>query len=162
MRFLSAFFTSSARRFRASLQPRFHSSSGFKATPTRSAMTADVRLTAGKTSLATGQHPRKKTKKRKLNNRKTASNHSTSLSFRDPVGIQTQDLQNRNLTLYSAKLRDQKLLLRLQSYVFFVKCAREMTKNGCRRRGCRSAVWRSKRCLRLAEEAAGSSTGSHF
>ena len=25
---------------------------------------------------------------------------------RDPVGIQTQDLQNRNLTLYSAKLRD--------------------------------------------------------
>ena len=23
----------------------------------------------------------------------------------DPVGIQTQDLQNRNLTLYSAKLR---------------------------------------------------------
>ena len=28
------------------------------------------------------------------------------LIFRDPVGIQTQDLQNRNLTLYSAKLRD--------------------------------------------------------
>ena len=26
--------------------------------------------------------------------------------FSDPVGIQTQDLQNRNLTLYSAKLRD--------------------------------------------------------
>ena len=25
----------------------------------------------------------------------------------DPVGIQTQDLQNRNLTLYSAKLRGQ-------------------------------------------------------
>ena len=25
----------------------------------------------------------------------------------DPVGIQTQDLQNRNLTLYSAKLRDR-------------------------------------------------------
>ena len=25
----------------------------------------------------------------------------------DPVGIQTQDLQNRNLTLYSTKLRDQ-------------------------------------------------------
>ena len=24
----------------------------------------------------------------------------------DPIGIQTQDLQNRNLTLYSAKLRD--------------------------------------------------------
>ena len=24
----------------------------------------------------------------------------------DPVGIQSQDLQNRNLTLYSAKLRD--------------------------------------------------------
>ena len=30
------------------------------------------------------------------------------ISFRDPVGIQTQDLQNRNLTLYSAKLRGQK------------------------------------------------------
>ena len=29
------------------------------------------------------------------------------LSLRDPVGIQTQDLQNRNLTLYSAKLRDR-------------------------------------------------------
>ncbi len=28
-------------------------------------------------------------------------------NVRDPVGIQTQDLQNRNLTLYSAKLRDQ-------------------------------------------------------
>ena len=25
----------------------------------------------------------------------------------DPVGIQTQDLQNRNLTLYSAKLRSR-------------------------------------------------------
>ena len=25
--------------------------------------------------------------------------------FGDPAGIQTQDLQNRNLTLYSAKLR---------------------------------------------------------
>ena len=25
----------------------------------------------------------------------------------DPGGIQTHDLQNRNLTLYSAKLRDQ-------------------------------------------------------
>ena len=32
---------------------------------------------------------------------------SKSFSFVcDPVGIQTQDLQNRNLTLYSAKLRD--------------------------------------------------------
>ena len=28
----------------------------------------------------------------------------------DPVGIQTQDLQNRNLTLYSAKLRDLKYI----------------------------------------------------
>ena len=28
----------------------------------------------------------------------------------DPAGIQTQDLQNRNLTLYSAKLRDQKIM----------------------------------------------------
>ena len=34
----------------------------------------------------------------------------------DPVGIQTQDLQNRNLTLYSAKLRDllQKLHAKVQ------------------------------------------------
>ena len=31
---------------------------------------------------------------------------SVLLYFCDPVGIQTQDLQNRNLTLYSAKLRD--------------------------------------------------------
>ena len=29
----------------------------------------------------------------------------TTSFFCDPVGIQTQDLQNRNLTLYSAKLR---------------------------------------------------------
>ena len=28
----------------------------------------------------------------------------------DPVGIQTQDLQNRNLTLYSAELPNQILL----------------------------------------------------
>lgn len=27
----------------------------------------------------------------------------------DPVGIQTQDLQNRNLTLYSTKLPSQRL-----------------------------------------------------
>ena len=33
----------------------------------------------------------------------------------DPVGIQTQDLQNRNLTLYSAKLRDL-FLIRVQRY----------------------------------------------
>ncbi len=32
--------------------------------------------------------------------------HLNLLLSRDPVGIQTQDLQNRNLTLYSAKLRD--------------------------------------------------------
>ena len=30
----------------------------------------------------------------------------------DPVGIQTQDLQNRNLTLYSAKLRDRMAIKR--------------------------------------------------
>ena len=30
----------------------------------------------------------------------------------DSVGIQTQDLQNRNLTLYSAKLRSQMMLQR--------------------------------------------------
>ena len=34
------------------------------------------------------------------------SQHMTLLFSSDPVGIQTQDLQNRNLTLYSAKLRD--------------------------------------------------------
>ncbi len=32
----------------------------------------------------------------------------------DPVGIQTQDLENRNLTLYSAKLRDHFACLRMQ------------------------------------------------
>ena len=34
----------------------------------------------------------------------------------DPVGIQTQDLQNRNLTLYSAKLRDQRASNAVQRY----------------------------------------------
>ena len=34
----------------------------------------------------------------------------------DPVGIQTQDLQNRNLTLYSAKLRDLFSQKRVQRY----------------------------------------------
>ena len=38
---------------------------------------------------------------------------SNPLPIGDPVGIHTQDLQNRNLTLYSAKLRD---LYRLQKY----------------------------------------------
>ena len=37
----------------------------------------------------------------------------------DPVGIQTQDLQNRNLTLYSAKLRDLSVNA-LQKYHFFL------------------------------------------
>ncbi len=44
-----------------------------------------------------------------INNRQ----RSNPLPIGDPVGIQTQDLQNRNLTLYSAKLRD---LYRLQKY----------------------------------------------
>ena len=35
----------------------------------------------------------------------------------DPVGIQTQDLQNRNLTLYSAKLRDLYVIELLQIVV---------------------------------------------
>ena len=51
----------------------------------------------------------------------------------DPVGIQTQDLQNRNLTLYSAKLRDPLFCRpflrlydietgsRLQKYCFYLK-----------------------------------------
>ena len=39
---------------------------------------------------------------------------------RDSVGIQTQDLQNRNLTLYSAKLRSRDDL-REQKYNFFCK-----------------------------------------
>ncbi len=34
----------------------------------------------------------------------------------DPGGIQTHDLQNRNLTFYSAELRDQKLF-----YLYFLK-----------------------------------------
>ena len=33
---------------------------------------------------------------------------SHPLPIGDPVGIQTQDLQNRNLTLYSAKLPSQR------------------------------------------------------
>ena len=33
----------------------------------------------------------------------------------DPGGIQTHDLQNRNLTLYSAKLRDQ-TVANIQNY----------------------------------------------
>ena len=44
----------------------------------------------------------------------------TLLYICDPVGIQTQDLQNRNLTLYSAKLRDLCICLlvskRMQRY----------------------------------------------
>ena len=36
----------------------------------------------------------------------------------DPVGIQTQDLQNRNLTLYSAKLRDHCLFCECKSNIF--------------------------------------------
>ena len=35
----------------------------------------------------------------------------------DPVGIQTQDLQNRNLTLYSAKLRDLQMM-----YLYKIVC----------------------------------------
>ena len=43
--------------------------------------------------------------------------HRSRLFFlRDPVGIQTQDLQNRNLTLYSAKLRDPAFEKRMQRY----------------------------------------------
>ncbi len=38
-------------------------------------------------------------------NRKQLKISSLRIICRDPVGIQTQDLQNRNLTLYSAKLR---------------------------------------------------------
>ena len=38
----------------------------------------------------------------------------------DPVGIQTQDLQNRNLTLYSAKLRDQFFILAAKVYIFII------------------------------------------
>ena len=34
--------------------------------------------------------------------------------FCDPAGIQTQDLQNRNLTLYSAKLRSLFAVAKIQ------------------------------------------------
>ena len=37
----------------------------------------------------------------------------------EPEGIQTLDLQNRNLTLYSAKLRVPFVCLRVQKYSFF-------------------------------------------
>ena len=39
-------------------------------------------------------------------NRKKLKFSFLRILISDPVGIQTQDLQNRNLTLYSAKLRD--------------------------------------------------------
>ena len=39
----------------------------------------------------------------------------------DPVGIQTQDLQNRNLTLYSAKLRSQSRA-NLRIIIGYCKC----------------------------------------
>ena len=47
-------------------------------------------------------------------NRKQLTIACDSLIVSDPVGIQTQDLQNRNLTLYSAKLRDQWLFILFQ------------------------------------------------
>ena len=37
----------------------------------------------------------------------------------DPVGIQTQDLQNRNLTLYSAKLRGHDYVMWSKGKYFF-------------------------------------------
>ena len=53
-------------------------------------------------------------KKGELNIRKRTFIFNPPFLPCDPVGIQTQDLQNRNLTLYSAKLRDRLLL---QSYL---------------------------------------------
>ena len=44
---------------------------------------------------------------KKLKIRKSLIFNFLRIVLGDPVGIQTQDLQNRNLTLYSAKLRDQ-------------------------------------------------------
>lgn len=44
------------------------------------------------------------------NTQKTSSQFGCS--FCDPAGVQTQNLQNRNLTLYSTKLQGQNLLIR--------------------------------------------------
>ena len=41
----------------------------------------------------------------------------------DPAGIQTQDLQNRNLTLYSAKLQGLLVGMRLQEETRFASLA---------------------------------------
>ena len=39
----------------------------------------------------------------------------------DPGGIQTHDLQNRNLTLYSAKLRNQSTAKLANNYQFAIE-----------------------------------------
>ncbi len=54
--------------------------------------------------------------------------------FGDSAGIQTQDLQNRNLTLYSAKLRSRETLTyflqnRMQRYEKEFKFATKVIKN---------------------------------
>ena len=38
------------------------------------------------------------------------------IPYCDSVGIQTQDIQNRNLTLYSAKLRSHKIIVTIYIY----------------------------------------------
>ena len=40
----------------------------------------------------------------------------------DPGGIQTHDLQNRNLTLYSAKLQDHFFIAKLQNKFHSDEC----------------------------------------
>ena len=47
----------------------------------------------------------------------------------DSVGIQTQDLQNRNLTLYSAKLRDLKPICGYKGNKFYEDCKDEEPKS---------------------------------
>ena len=54
----------------------------------------------------------------KKQKRMTVLSHSFPIlqNFCDPAGAQTQDLQNRNLTLYSAKLRGRAYEKRMQRY----------------------------------------------
>ena len=58
---------------------------------------------------------RKANMSRKISWRPMKKGHSVEYPFGEPAGIQTLDLQNRNLTLYSAKLRGLKLQ-RLTAY----------------------------------------------
>ena len=57
------------------------------------------------------------------NAKRRAFNDSPFILFAsDPGGIQTHDLQNRNLTLYSAKLQDHFFIAKLQNKFHSDEC----------------------------------------